>query len=262
MLNFLHNIRRQLHFQLDPEAGHPGVISTLNQFIFVLVLFAVVLAVLSTEPTFMPEHRELLKRLDRAVLLVFAVELAARFWVAGLNPRHQGPVGLLKFAFRPATLTDIVVLVPLFFDLQDSWLTVFRIVRVLRLFQLAEIPAAARAIQDFRKALKSHWFELAFAGLLGGGLLLFSSVALFIIEGRVQPEVFGSVPRAIWWSVVTFTTVGYGDVVPITPLGRFIAGFHAIAGLAVVAMFTGIVASSLTESAEDRNNDNDASASP
>ena len=142
VLNFLNNTRRQLHFQLDPEAGHPGVISTLHQFIFLLVLFAVVLAVLSTEPTFMPEHRELLKRLDRAVLLVFAVELAARFWVAGLNPRHQGPVGLLKFVFRPATLTDIVVLVPLFFDLQDNWLTVFRIVRVLRLL----FPLQRRAV--------------------------------------------------------------------------------------------------------------------
>ncbi|MEM0930189.1 MAG: ion transporter [Pseudomonadota bacterium] len=262
MIRALNTFRYRLYRQLDPEAEREDIISTLNQFILVVVIVAVVVALLSTEPSFLPNHRELLMGVDRTILVFFAVELAARCWVAGLNPRHQGPGGFLRFLLRPATLTDFVVIVPLFIDLEGSWLTIFRIVRVLRLFQLAEIPAAARAIKAFRTALKCHWFELGFTAVLGASLLLASSVALYLIEGRLQPEIFGSVPRAIWWSVVTFTTVGYGDAVPITSLGRIIAGFHAIAGLAVVAMFTGIIASALTESVEERNNDEDAPPSP
>ncbi|MEO1657799.1 MAG: potassium channel family protein [Pseudomonadota bacterium] len=256
------DVRQRLHLQLDPEAGHPRVISPLNRVVLAAVVAAVLIAILSTERSFLPDHRDLLLRVDRGILLFFAVELAGRFWVAGLNPRHAGISGLLRFTLRPSTLTDMVVLVPLFIDLEGSWLTLFRMVRVLRLFQVTEIPAAARAIRAFRSALKSHWFELGFTGVLGAGLLLASSVALYLIEGRLQPDIFGSVPRSIWWSVVTFTTVGYGDAVPITPLGRVIAGFHAIAGLAVVAMFTGIIASALTESVEERDKQDTGPPSP
>ncbi|MEM6913264.1 MAG: ion transporter [Pseudomonadota bacterium] len=252
----LHNFRQQLHRQLDPEGVDDGGISALNMFILCVVIVAVVLGLLATEPAFLPKQRALLSWVEQAILVIFTVELAARFWVSGLSQRFQGLRGAVRFGTRWATITDFIVILPLFLDVDGGWLTVFRVFRVVRLFQLTQIPAASRALRAFRSALRSHWFELAFTAILGGGLLLGSSVALYLIEGRLQPDVFGSVPRAIWWSVVTFTTVGYGDAVPITPLGRMVAGFHAIAGLAVIAMFTGIVASSLTETAEKRNNDN------
>ncbi|MEO1042785.1 MAG: ion transporter [Pseudomonadota bacterium] len=262
MNGVLQNLRQQLHRQLDPDGFDHGGMSPLNFAILLFVIAAVVLGLLATEPTFLPEQRGLLAHIERGILVFFTIELAARFWVSGLNPRFRGVKGAIRFCTRWATLTDIIVILPLFIDFEGGWLTIFRVFRLVRLFQLAQIPAASKALRAFRSALRSHWFELAFTAIMGAGLLLGSSVALYLIEGRLQPEVFGSVPRAIWWSVVTFTTVGYGDAVPITPLGRVVAGFHAIAGLAVIAMFTGIVASSLTETAEKRNNDNHGPPKP
>lgn len=243
-------LRRRAHRQLDPEAWDRHGLSPTNWFIFVFICVSIIFGVMATEPGFSKLLGGHLALIDRLILAGFAVEYAARLATAGLNPRFSGPGGLIRYATRPASIADLIVIIPIFFPAPPTWLMIFRLLRCLRLVRLASMPHIHQALKEFFGALAAKRFELIFTACLGALLILLSSTTLYVIERNVQPEVFGSIPRAVWWSVVTFTTVGYGDAIPITPLGRVFAGLYAICGLGLVAMLTGVIASALSEAAE------------
>ncbi len=119
--------------------------------------------------------------------------------------------------------------------------------RLLRILKLARIPMVSRALINLKRALFSRIVELCLSVVLAFLLMLVAATILYFIEKDAQPDVFGSIPRALWWGVATLTTVGYGDVYPITPLGKICAGVFAIAGIGLVAMPTGIFAAAMSE---------------
>jgi voltage-gated potassium channel len=242
-------LRRTLHRQLDPEAWPEEGLSPLNWAILWLIFASVAFGLISTEQSFAETLGGWLFVVDHAILSVFAVEYVGRLWTIGLNPRYRGALGVLRYALRPASLADLIVLIPLFMEHPPTWILIIRLLRILRLVRLAELPRVHRALDEFFGALAAKRFELTLTLCTGVLLLVLSSTALYLCERNVQPEIFGSVPRALWWAVVTFTTVGYGDAVPMTTTGKFFAGFFAIAGLALAAMLTGVVASALSDAA-------------
>ncbi len=117
---------------------------------------------------------------------------------------------------------------------------------------LARLSRFTLAFQDLAKAVVARRFELFVTLALAGFLLLFGATALYVVEGDIQPDKFGSIPRALWWSIITLTTVGYGDVSPVTPLGKFLASLVALAGIGLVAMPTGIMAAAFSDAMERR----------
>jgi voltage-gated potassium channel len=127
--------------------------------------------------------------------------------------------------------------------------------RVLRLVRLAKLGRLSRAWNDIVSAVHSRRDELLLTLGLAFILILFSSTLMYWAEGGVQPDKFGSIPRSFWWAVVTLTTVGYGDVYPITPLGEFCAGLVAIAGIGVIALPTGILAAAFSDTVQRRKAD-------
>lgn len=248
-VSILSRLRRFLNRQLDPEAWEKGGLSPTNWAILVVILASIVFGVVATEQRVVDALGPWLGRIDHAILILFAAEYAARLASIGLNPKFRGLGGAARYALRPASLADLVVLAPLFMSAPPTWLMVFRLLRIMRLARLAELPRINAAISEFSEAIAAKRFELILTGCSAIMLLLLSATALYLAERHVQPEMFGSIPRALWWAVVTFTTVGYGDVVPQTLLGRIFAGVFAIAGLALVAMLTGVFASALTDAA-------------
>jgi voltage-gated potassium channel len=242
-------LRAALHRQLDPEAWPSEGLSPLNWVILWLILASVVFGLVATEKALAAAVGQRLVLIDHAILVVFAVEYVGRLSTIGLNPRFRGLRGVLRYALRPASIADLVVLLPLFMAAPPTWILIIRLLRILRLFRLAEFPRVHAALDEFGAALAAKRFELMTTLVSGVLLLILSSTALYLCEKDVQPENFGSVPRALWWAVVTFTTVGYGDAVPSTTAGKFFAGFFAIAGLALAAMLTGVVASALSDAA-------------
>lgn len=249
-LRSLADIRKRVHHQLDPEAWTAHGFSPLNWLIIAIIVISIAFGILATERSFESALGPKLILIDRLILGFFAIELVARMGTAGLNPRFQGKFGLLKFFFQPATIADLVVLIPLFLAAPPTWVMIFRLLRVLRLIRLASIPRVHTAMRDFFGALSEKRFEFILTLCFGLVLILTSSTTLYLCERTIQPEIFGSIPRALWWSVVTFTTVGYGDAVPVTTVGRLLTGFFAICGVGVVAMLTGIIASALSDAAE------------
>jgi voltage-gated potassium channel len=119
--------------------------------------------------------------------------------------------------------------------------------QLARLVRLARIGRFSRALNLVFEAIRSRGTELLMAIGIAFALMLAAATLLYIVEGPVQPEAFGSIPRAMWWAVATLTTVGYGDVVPVTPLGRVLAAVTALAGIGFIALPTGILASAFTD---------------
>lgn len=122
-----------------------------------------------------------------------------------------------------------------------------RLLRLLRLVRLAKLGRYSLAIGAIGDALRDRRYELGASVAIAIVLLLVTSSLLYVVEGEVQPETFGSIPRAMWWSIATLTTVGYGDVVPITALGRTLAGATALLGIGLVALPTGILAAAFSD---------------
>ena len=133
--------------------------------------------------------------------------------------------------------------------MHGGWLAALR---ALRLFRLAKLARYVPAFAIVGAAVKRAWAPLMAALAVAAAQLYVAAMLLYFIEGDTKPEAFGSITRSLWWAIVTLTTVGYGDVYPETVLGRIAAGFVALAGVGIVAMPTGILASSFAEEFRER----------
>lgn len=241
-------LRAALHRQLDPAAGPPDRLSATNRVVVALILLSVAVAVLETEPALGPEVQDALLRVQLALGLVFVVEYLARLWVCVERPDYARPaLGRLRYATSWRSLIDLVAILPVFVGLVGGESYVLRLARVLRILRLARLGRFSAALQALGAAIAARRFELVATLVGAAALMLVSSTLLYLVEAGRQPEAFGSIPRAMWWSVATLTTVGYGDVTPVTAIGRVLAGFTALIGIGVIAMPTGILAAAVSD---------------
>jgi voltage-gated potassium channel len=215
--------------------------------LFATILVAVAIAVLGTEPELPSALHVFIERAEWAVGVIFLVEYATRITVAGVLPEFAGFRGRVRYVTQPLLVLDLLALLPFLLGALGSESLMLRLIRVLRLLALTKLVRYSEAMRVVLAAVVERRFELLFAVMLAFLMLLFSSAALYVLEGEAQPKTFGSIPRAMWWSVITLTTVGYGDVYPITPLGKVFAAMTAIAGIGMIAMPTGILAASFSE---------------
>ncbi len=246
------------HDWLEPDT--PGGLNFFSGLIITLVLVSLASLALETEAaradTPMPAWLlPTTQWVNVVIVVLFAIEFALRFWSEGENPRHAGLAGRLRFLAQPITIADVLAFLPelivmLFVPhLAGGWLAALRALRLFRLFKLARyVPAFAIV----GAAVARAWAPLMAALAVAGAQLYVAAMLLFFIEGESKPEAFGSIARAMWWAIVTLTTVGYGDVYPETVIGRIAAGLVALAGIGIVAMPTGILASAFAEEFRER----------
>lgn len=239
--------RRWTYRQLEPSARAKGL-SPFNLVSCGLIILASTAAILETEPSISHGRGVIFRALELGFGVCFAIEYLARLWVAGEDPRYgEGFRGRLKYLLTAGALVDLIAIAPSLFMLTSAptyVLRLLRAVRVLRLARLGRLTTAWRLLSD---TLSERKFELGLTAVAALLTLIFSAVALYMIEGQVQPVTFGSVPRALWWGVVTLTTIGYGDVYPVTPLGKAIATLTAFAGIGLIATPTGIMAAGFSD---------------
>jgi voltage-gated potassium channel len=219
-----------------------------NRFVVLVIVLAVTLAILQSEPEIYLGNEHVFRLGEIVLALIFLAEYVTRIWIAGENPQY-GPTlrGRLRYAVTLPALIDLISLISLALTLMGSEGAVLRLVRLVRIIALAKLGRYSSALNAIGNAVYSRRYELTMSLVIAGMLLLVSSTLLYMIEGGDQPEVFGSIPRAMWWSIATLTTVGYGDVVPHTPLGKVLAGMTALTGIGLIAMPTGILASAFSD---------------
>ncbi|WP_292257933.1 ion transporter [Marinospirillum sp.] len=240
-------MKRYLYRQLEPAAWMEKGLSPANKVIFFLILLASLTAILETEITIREANPSIFVWLEAAFVLVFSVEYLARLYAAGENPLYAGFTGRVRYIFSFWALIDLLAILPFFIGLivyNNAFL--LRLIKIARLLRLSRLGRFSQAWSALAEALSNRMYELILSGVFAGMLLLFSAACLYAVEAEHQPETFGSVLRALWWSIATLTTVGYGDVTPVTALGKFFAGITAVAGIGIIAMPTGILAAAFS----------------
>lgn len=240
-------LRHRLFLQLEPVLWHAPGLSPLNKLIILLVVVSVGLFVLETEPALTERYGHLLHRLDLALGGLFAAEYLARLWTAGELPRYRDLKGRLRWMLTPMALVDLVAFLPslLTFGMADGY--ILGPIRLLRLARLAKLGRYSTSLLLIELTLRRTWRELAVAVVLAVSLLLTAATLMWLIEHDVQPEAFGSIPRALWWAVITLTTVGYGDVYPVTVPGRIVGGLVALIGIGTIALPAGILSAGFVD---------------
>jgi voltage-gated potassium channel len=251
-------IKGYVHDWLEPD--QPGGINFFSGAIIALVIGSLISLGLETEAMRADSPFPLwvlpvTQWINAAIVIIFAIEFALRFWSESENPQHKGVAGRLRFLTRFITIADVLAFLPelivmLFVPhLAGGWLTALRALRLFRLFKLARyVPAFAIV----GAAVARAWAPLMAALAVAAAQLYIAAMMLYFIEGASKPDQFGSIMRSLWWAIVTLTTVGYGDVYPETVLGRVAAGLVALAGIGIVAMPTGILASAFAEEFRER----------
>lgn len=240
-------LKKAVWQQLDP-AARPGKLSFTNKVVILLILAAVGSAVIETEPAISAGNEDVFRDLEIAFLAFFSVEYLLRLWVADISPAFSGSRHpRLKFVTSGAAIIDLLAILPALFAVAGGASLALRFVRFFRILRLARLGRFSEAWQDLAAAIRSRWEELFLAFSLAAMTLLIASTLLYWAEGDAQPDKFGSIPRSLWWGIVTLTTVGYGDVFPVTPLGKFFSALVSIAAIGLIALPTGIMAAAMSD---------------
>jgi voltage-gated potassium channel len=190
-------------------------------------------------------------------IIIFTIEYLVRLWVADVE-RAEGTGSLkarLVFAFSTFSVIDILAILPFYLPMLFPFdLRFIRILRLFRLLLILRLGRFSKSIKMIVGVLKDTRAELATTIFVCFILLVFSSTLMFYIEGEAQPGKFDNVGDSMWWAVATLTTVGYGDIYPITPLGKFLSAIIALVGIGFVALPTGIISSAFIERIQMRKN--------
>lgn len=236
------------------EIIEPGVKASLAARLFrdvsiAVIVSSVVGAVAITSTSLDQGSRTVLMRVEYLAGLYFLTEYLLRLWTAVEHPlyaRKGRAAAAARYAATPQLVMDALGVLPFFLALFAPWaLGTIQMLQVLRFFRLARYSAGLMTVG---RVLVSEWRALAATGLVGLGMLLLAATAIYILEGEIQPDRFGSIPQAMYWAIVTLATVGYGDVVPVTAPGKVAAGVVIVSGLIFFALPIAIIASSfLTE---------------
>lgn len=245
------HLRAVAYQQVNPEAREGGL-SAINHLLILAVLIAVGVQILETEPLLSGPYKAWFQAADALVGLWFSVDLILRVWAMGEEPRFGGVAGRLRYLSKPRVLMDVLAVLPFiawpwigFLDAND--LAFLRLVTAVSILMDARLGRLSVALRALRLAMRSRKEELILSLMIGVAVMLVTATGLFLVEGAIQPEAFGSIPRALWWSLETLTTVGYGDVLPQTVLGKILAGTSALVGIGIIAIPTGIVAAAFGE---------------
>jgi voltage-gated potassium channel len=240
------SFRERTYRALNPQ----GRLTRTSRALIYLILFATVATVLETEPSLLHGREWVFGLLEVAFAILFGIEYVFRIWSA-----PEGPCSRWRYALTPASLVDLVALIGSVLTLAGANVELLRLLRLMRLAKLARYWPALDILE---RAIRSRASHLAASFSLALLFLLLSATIMYWVEGGQQPERFGSIPRALWWSVATMTTVGYGDVVPQTVIGQIIAGIIAISGIVLVAIPTGIMAAAFSDELHKHRDDGDA----
>ncbi len=189
-------LQSRLHVALhgDDELGLSG----LQRLSATLIVASIVVAILATEVEVVRRGGRLLHALEFAFLYAFVLEYAARVWAAGAVPEFRGVAGRLRYVRTPFALLDLLAIAPFLIGFGSQSL-LLRLVRLLRLLALSRLLRYSAGLRLVIGSIIARRYELASAAGISFGVILLSAGALYTVEGTVQPEVFGSIPRAMWW---------------------------------------------------------------
>jgi voltage-gated potassium channel len=226
-------------------------------FLIALICLNVLAVVLETVQSLQAAYAPWFARFEVLSVAIFSAEYMLRLWSCTQAEPYRSPlIGRIRFALTPMALVDLTAIAPFYLPMLIPLdLRFVRALRLLRLFRLLKVGRYSASMLLIGRVLRQKREELVITLGAVGILLLMASSVMFYVERDAQPAVFSSIPAAMWWGVATLTTVGYGDVYPITVLGKACAAVVAILGVATFALPAGIIASGFTDAMTERRAD-------
>lgn len=179
---------------------------------------------------------------------IFSLEYLLRLWAVTSIQRYGQPiVGRLRYILTPMAAVDLLAILPALLMWTGVDLRILRILRLTRMFRLAKLGRYSMALQAMGHVAREKREELVLSLMLMLVMLLVASSLMYLVENEQQPEVFSSIPASMWWGITTLTTVGYGDLYPITAMGKLLGAIIAVMGIGLFALPAGIIASAFVE---------------
>lgn len=229
-------------------------LTNLTRVIYTFILFSIISIVLESEPSISLGNESKFLTLNYIFGFIFLIEYLCRLYAVGLNPKYSGFLGRLKYIFSFYAIIDLISFVPFLFFPAANESFLLRLFRILRLFSLLKASRHASGLILIGKVIMDKKYELIFAILMTFIVIFISAIFLYLAEGDIYPEAFGSIPRALWWSSVTLTTIGYGDIVPISVVGKILTILISVSSIGIVAIPTGILAAGFSEALSELKN--------
>ena len=241
-------LRKRLYLTLEPtERG--GLLERIFEFFLVSIIILNIFAILlDSVAEIHNQYDTLFRKFEIFTILFFTLEYCARIYSIVENPKYHHPIkGRLRFMKSPMAIIDLLAFLPFYFVFLPMDLRFLRIFRLMALFRLFKIARYLHALKIFKRVLIDRKEQLVLSLLFILFVLTIISFIMFYVEHDAQPDKFTSIPSTMWWGIATLTTVGYGDIVPITSLGKFLGGIFAIAGVGLLALPAGILSSGFYE---------------
>ena len=235
-------LRRRVNALLDHDLPPTPASRLVGAFIGTLIVVNVASVILESVEPIRIVYEPVLWWIEQVSTIVFSIESTLRVWSAvdRVSGRFHHPFwGRLTYARQFFSVIDLLAILPGILGLFGALdLRVLRLMRLLRMLKLSRHSTTFSLLWAVFREEASAIGAVLFILLL---TLIISGSIMFMIEGEAQPAVFSSIPAAMWWAIETLTTVGYGDMVPVTPLGKIVGGFVSITGIGTLALFSGVL---------------------
>ncbi|NUM53310.1 MAG: ion transporter [Candidatus Hydrogenedentes bacterium] len=235
----------------DPAASR--LARAVNALFLILIFANLAGIVIGSVKSIQTSYGPWFDRFELVSVVIFTVEYGARLWCCVVSRRYWHPItGRARFALTPMLVVDLAAIAPFYLSFVSVDLIFLRVLRVLRLLRIARLHRYASAFKLLVRVIRTKREELVLTMSITIVLLLVSSCVMYEVETAVQPEKFADIPTTMWWAICTLTTVGYGDVYPITGLGRLVGAIVSVLGIGIFALPTGIIGAGLVEQLDKR----------
>lgn len=244
-----HKVKKDVHILLHPELGDSKLDKIINGFIILLIAVNIIAVMLETVESIRKQYENFFHYFDLVSVIIFTIEYILRVWSCTHDPRYKGTVkGRLKYMLTWGALIDLVSFLPFYlYHFVGFDTRIFRILRLLRFFRLFRLTAYMKATKLVVNVFKSKANELALSFILTIFLVILASCLVYFAEHNEEGTNFTSIPATMWWAVVSLTTVGYGDMIPVTVFGKIFASLILFAGVAMLALPAGIITAGFLE---------------
>jgi voltage-gated potassium channel len=243
------NLKKTIYHLID-RGDHGSKINLYFDYaIMTLILLNVVALVLETIPEVRASIGQYLRLFEVFSVIVFTVEYLLRIYVSDLIYPSSGRIkSRLLFIFSGYGLIDLLAILPFYLPFViKTDLRFLRILRLMRFLRILKINRYNKSVNLIQSVIKEKSSELSLTGFAALLVLIIASFLMYYAEGNVQPDKFPNILACFWWAIATLTTVGYGDVYPITALGKVLSGTIAVLGIGLVALPTGIIGAGFLE---------------
>lgn len=241
-------IRSWAYSLLEPTVSKSKAAKALEVLLIGLIFLNILAIILESVHDVNVAYGDLFHELEKFSVIIFTIEYALRLWTAPENPKYQHPFkGRMKYATTTMSVIDLLSILPYYIGSLALDMRVIRIVRLFRLIRVLKIARYLKALNLIQAVVRERREQIVLSVMFIIFLLVMVSTVMYYAEHDAQPTKFSSIPATMWWGIETLTTVGYGDMIPVTPFGRVLGGMIAILGIGLFALPAGILSSGLTE---------------